>query len=97
MSKKKNKFDLTQMIHEGGIRDGEILHFVSDPTKTCQVTKQPNGEYKVCAKGETYTVHGFAQYCLGVEPPVHATKWLRTGDGRIVYDIWHQEDLAQAA
>lgn len=97
MSKKKNKFDLTHLVHDGSLKDGETLQFVSDPSKTCQITKQPNGEYKVTSKGETYTVHGFAQLCLGVEPPVHATKWLRTVDGRVLYDIWHQEDMAQAA
>ena len=63
MSKKKGKFDLTQLVQDGCIKDGETLTYVTDPTKTCQVTKQPNGEYKVTVGTETLTVHSFAQRC----------------------------------
>lgn len=97
MSKKKNKFDLTHLVHEGQVKDGETLFFVSDPSKTCKVTKQPNGEYKVTVGKDTVTVHAFAQNCLGQEPPGHATKWLRNSGGKTLYDLWHANDMADAA
>jgi len=97
MSKKKNKFDLTHLVHAGSLKDGQTLFFVSDPKKTCAIAKQPNGEYKVVDGKETLTVHAFAQKCLGQEPPDHASKWLRTENGKTLYDIWHQDDYADAA
>lgn len=97
MSKKKNKFDLTYLVHAGYLKDGQMLYFVSDPSKTCKVQKQPNGEYKVFAGGETTTVHAFAQKCLGQDPPDHASKWFRTENGKTLYDYWHMEDYAEAA
>jgi len=97
VTKKKNKFDLTYLVHQGCLNDGQVLYFVSDPSKTCVITKQPNGEYKVKNKTETTTIHGFAQTCLGQEPPDHASKWLRTDGGKTLYEIWHAEDYAEAA
>ncbi|MCM2276889.1 MAG: hypothetical protein NDJ89_02285 [Oligoflexia bacterium] len=97
MSKKKKKFDLTSLVHEGYLKDGQTLYFVSDPTKTCRIAKQPNGEYKVVTGTETMTIHSFAQKCLGQEPPDHAAKWLRDEKSRTLYDHWHAEDLAEAA
>ncbi len=96
MSKKKNKFDLGHLVHDGQVKDGQMLYYVSDPSKTCKVTKQPNGEYKVTVGAETLTVHSFAQKCLGQEPPDHASKWLRTDSGKTLFDLWHMED-AEAA
>jgi hypothetical protein len=69
VSKKKNKFDLTHLVHDGQLKDGEMLVFVSDPNKKCIIAKQPNGEYKVTVGAETMTVHAFAQKCLGEDPP----------------------------
>ena len=89
MSKKKHKFDLTQLVHDGHVKDGDTLFFVSDPTKTCKITKQPNGEFKVTSGKETFTVHAFAEKCLGQEPPNHASQWLRTSGGKTLYDFWH--------
>lgn len=97
MSKKKNKFDLTYLVQHGYIKDGQTLFFVSDPNKSCKVVKQPNGEYKVLAAGETQTIHSFALKCLGEEPPDHASKWFRTEKGQTLYDLWHAEDYAEAA
>jgi hypothetical protein len=98
VSKKKHKFDLTHLVHDGSIKDGQTLFFVSDPSKTGKVTKQPNGEYKVVVGKETMTIHAFAQSCLGQEPPDHATKWLRIENGKTLYDIWHaDEEYARAA
>jgi len=94
---KKNKFDLTWMVHHGYLKDGETLQFVSDPNKTCQVTRQPNGEYKVVASKETMTLHAFAQRCLNEEPTFHAAKWVCRKDGKILYDLWHEQDYAEAA
>ena len=95
---KKNKFDLTRLVHDGFVKDGQWLFFVSDPSKKAAVTKQPNGEYKLKnVKGETLTVHAFSQFCLGQEPPDHAAKWLRTENGKTLYEIWHQNDGMQAA
>ena len=97
MSKKKNKFDLTYLVHHDHIKDGQTLYFVSDPSKTCKVTKQPNGEFKVVDGKETITIHALAQRFLGQEPPDHASKWFRTEKGKTLYDLWHSEDMAEAA
>ena len=97
MSKKKNKFDLTHLVHDGVIKDGQTLFFVSDPSLKCVVVRQINGEYKVSTGKETMTIHAFAQKCLGQDPPVHATKWLRTENNKTLYDLWHADELAEAA
>jgi hypothetical protein len=97
MSKKKNKFDLGHLVHDGWLKDGQTLLFVSDPSKTCVVTRQPNGEYKVTVAREVMTLHAFAQKCLGQEPPDHASKWFRTEKGETLFDLWHQDDYAEAA
>ena len=98
MSKKKNKFDLTYLVHQGYLKDGQTLYFVSDPAKTCTVTKMPNNEYKVTMKNEVMTVHAFAQTCLGQEPPEHGSKWLRTENNKTLYEIWHaDEEFSSAA
>jgi hypothetical protein len=97
VSKKKGKFDLTYLVHQEYLKNGEILYFVSDPTKTCTIAKQPNGEYKVTTTDETLTIHAFAQKCLGQEPPDHAAKWLRTQNGATLFELWHTEDYAEAA
>lgn len=92
MSKKKGKFDLTQLVHEGQIKDGQELFFVSNPKQSCKVQKQPNNEYKVIVDDEIMTIHAFATKCLGTEPPDHATKWIRDEKGTTLYDFWHAED-----
>ena len=111
MSKKKNKFDLTHLVHAGYLKDGQTVCFVSDPAKTCTIAKQPNGEFKVVVstsgKPVTTTIHAFAQECLGTEPPDHASKWFRTQDtpqakGKTLFEIWHadlesEDDYARAA
>lgn len=98
MSKKKSKFDLTYLVHESYLKEGEILCFVSDPNKTCTVTKMPNGEYKVkTSDGKIETIHSFAQACLGTEPPDHASKWVRTQAGKSLFDLWHSEDVVKIA
>lgn len=97
MSKKKNKFDLTYLIHEGQLKDGQPLFFVSDPSKKCTIAKQPNGEFKVVIGPETMTIHAFAQKCLGEDPPGHASKWVRTEAGKILYDLWHADEMQEAA
>jgi replicative superfamily II helicase len=97
VSKKKHKFDLTNLVHQGHLKDGQTLFFVSDPKRTCRIAKQPNGEYKVVDGKETITVHAFAQKCLGQEPPDHASKWVRTEAGKTLFDFWHQDDMADAA
>lgn len=99
---KKNKFDLTHLVHQEYLKDGETLYFVSDPSKTCVIQKQPNHEFKVIPKGDgakPMTIHAFAQQCLGTEPPDHASKWLRNAGGKTLYELWHAEDddYAQAA
>ncbi len=97
MSKKKNKFDLNHLVHDGAVKEGQTLFFVSDPTKTCKVFRQPTGEYKVQVGTELMTIHAFAQKCLGQEPPDHASKWFRTEAGKTLFDLWHQEDEYAAA
>ncbi len=94
MSKKKNKFDLTHLVRDGLLKEGETLQFVSDPKQTCVVKKMPDHEFKVECKGETLTIHAVAQKFLGTEPPDHASRWLRNGNGKTLYELW-QQTLAQ--
>lgn len=94
---RKNKFDLTRLVHDGLIAEGAPVAFVSDPKKTAIVTKQPNGEFKLKAGPELLTVHAFAQKCLGQEPPNHAAQWLRAPSGKTLYELWQGDDGAQAA
>lgn len=88
MSKKKNKFDLTQLVHDGFIKEGETLYFVSDPSYTCVVKKFHNHECKVEHKNEVFTVHAMSQKFLGTESPDHASRWLRTSNGKTLYELW---------
>jgi hypothetical protein len=97
VTKKKNKFDLSHLVSDGTLKDGQTLFFVSDPSKKCNIVRQINGEYKVSAGKETMTVHAFVQKCLGQEPPTHASKWLKTEAGKVIYDLWHADDYAEAA
>ncbi|MGE0616502.1 MAG: hypothetical protein AB7P04_12780 [Bacteriovoracia bacterium] len=98
MSKKSKKFDLTALVHNEQLTEGQKLVFVSDPSKWCKVAKQPNHEFKVTdSQGVVKTVHQFAMECLGQEPPDHAAKWLRTESGKTLYDLWHADDYAEAA
>jgi hypothetical protein len=95
---RKKKFDLTHLVHAGHLKDGQTLQYVSDPSKTCKVARQPNGEYKVMTGKDTMTVHAFAQQCLGQEPPDHASKWIRTETGKVLFELWHaDEDMESAA
>jgi hypothetical protein len=96
MSKKK-KFDLTHLVHTGFLKDGETIAFVSDPSKTAKVIKQPNGEYKLKTAEETTTLHAYAQKCLGTEPPIHASKWFKATSGKTLYDLWQQDIEDQKA
>jgi len=97
MGKKKNKFDLSKLVHRGHLNEGDTLCFVSDESKTCQIQRQPDGNYKVLDGKETVTVHAFALKCLGTDPPDHASKWLRTTDGKTLYELWHAEDELEEA
>jgi hypothetical protein len=97
MSKKKNKFDLSHLVHDGHVKEGQTLFFVSDPKLTCKVVRHPSGEYKVEVGKEMTTIHAFALKCLGQDPPDHASKWFRTEKGTTLFDLWHQDDMAEAA
>ncbi len=97
MSKKKSKFDLSTLVHQGYVKDGETLYFVSDPKKNCAVKKLPNGDYKLTSENVVYTLHAFAQACLGTEPPEHASRWLRTQGGKTLYELWQADEYAEAA
>lgn len=95
---RKNKFDLTHLVHAGFLKDGETVFFVSDPSKTAIVFKQPNGEFKLKVEKEIMTVHAFAQKLLGQDPPDHAARWLRTKSNQTLFQLWQSEfDEAQAA
>ncbi|MEK6706149.1 MAG: hypothetical protein AABZ06_10195 [Bdellovibrionota bacterium] len=96
MSKKKNKFDLSHLVHGGYVKDGQILYYVSDPSRACRIARQPNGEYKVISDSkETMTVYAFVQQCLGQDPPDHASKWLKTDGGKTLYDLWSTEEYEE--
>lgn len=98
MSKKKNKFDLTTLVHQGYLKDGESISFVSDPKVTATVKKMLNGEYKVTVGTEIMTVHAFAIKCLGQEPPNHASQWFKAPNGKTLYELWDQyQNMENAA
>jgi hypothetical protein len=97
MSKKKNKFDLTNLVKDGLVKNGEDLYFLSDPKFTCKVKKMPDHEYKLEHKGETLTVHAAAVKFLGQEPPDHACRWLRNAAGRTLYELWQSSLMEDAA
>lgn len=85
---KKQKFDLTQLVHSGFLKSGEKIYFVVDPSRSGSVMKAPNGEYRLDFDGEPITVHAAAQKLLGTEPPTHGANWLRKEDGKTLYEIW---------
>lgn len=91
---RKGKFDLTHLVQSGYLKDGETLFFVSDPNMSAKISKQPNGEFKLLCAGQKITVHAAAQKFLGQEPPDHASKWLRTNNGKTLYELW-QSDLEE--
>lgn len=97
MSKKKNKFDLTHLVKDGFVKEGETLFFVSDPKFSCVVKKMPDHEFKVTVKGEVLTIHAAAQKFLGTEPPDHASRWLRNNDGKTLYELWQYTLMEEAA
>ena len=98
MSKKKNKFDLGALVHDGCIKDGETFYFVSNPALTFTVNKQPNNEYKIKTADGVTTVHAFAAKCLGTEPPDHASRWFRNDKNVTLYQFWKaDEDESYAA
>ncbi len=98
---KKNKFDLTKLVHEGALKEGDTLCFVSDPSKTCRVVKHPSGEFKIeVTDGKNTkmtTVHAYTTELLQQDPPGHASRWLRTQGGRTLYELWQGDGLADAA
>lgn len=94
---RKNKFDLTHLVHSGYVKDGETVFFVSDPGKVGIVSKQPNGEYKLKSGGETVTVHALAIKFLGQDPPDHASKWFRNKNNKTLYELWQSEHEELAA
>ena len=91
---KKQKFDLTALVHSGYLKNGEKVYFVVDPAKVGSVVKAPNGEYKVDFDGEPITVHAAAQKFLGQEPPNHGANWLRNGAGKTLFEVW-QSSVAE--
>ena len=94
MSKKKGKFDLTKLVQDGYVKDGETFFFVSDPSKSFTVQRQPNHEYKIKTAEGVTTVHAYAQACLGQEPPNHASYWFKNTNGEILYQVW-QKDVGE--
>lgn len=97
MSKKKGKFDLTRLVHDGYVKDGETIFFVSNPKFSAKVQKQPNGEFKIATEEGTTTVHAFAQKCLGTEPPDHASRWFRNEKNETLYQLWQVSEDEQFA
>ncbi len=97
MSKKKGKFDLTRIVHEGHLKDGETIFFVSNPSLSAKIQKQPNGEFKIRTPDGTTTVHAFATQCLGTEPPEHASRWFRNEKGETLYQLWHASEDGEMA
>ena len=97
MSKKKGKFDFTGLVHDGFLKEGEKIYFVSNPTFFATVQKQPSGEYKVSTPDGVTTVHAFATKCLGMDPPDHASRWFRNEKNQTLYQLWQMAEDDQMA
>ena len=96
MSKKKGKFDLTKLVHDGAIKEGQKFYFVSNPSFFATVEKQPSHEFKLKTyEGVVTTVHAFAQQCLGTESPDHASRWFRDEKNTLLYQIWQDDEDQQ--
>ena len=96
MSKGKNKFDLTRLVHHGLLKEGEKLYFLSDEKFVGTIKKMPDHEFKVEYNKEIYTIHALSQKWLGTEPPDHASRWIKNEKGHTLYQIW-QKDLEEEA
>lgn len=95
---KKQKFDLSHIVHDGLLKEGEKIFFVSDPKVFGIVSKHPSGEFKIKYNGELITVHMLAQKALGMDPPDHASKWFRAENGKMLFDIWQADiEIREAA
>jgi hypothetical protein len=92
---KKAKFDLSDLVHAGVLKEGEQIFFVSDPSQVASVTKAPNGDFKIVFDGEPVSVHAAAQKCLGQEPPNHASQWFRNGAGKTLFQLWKDREAAE--
>jgi hypothetical protein len=57
----------------------------------------PDHEYKVECKGEALTVHAVSQKFLGMDPPDHASRWLRNSNGKTLYELWQNSLMEEAA
>ena len=97
MSKKKGKFDLTGLVHDGFLKDGEKIFFVSNTDLFATVQKQHNNEYKILTPDGVSTVHAFAQKCLGTEPPDHASRWFQNAKKETLYQLWQSAEDQQYA
>lgn len=91
----KRKFDLTKIVNDGALHEGQILYFVSLPKLTCKIIKSVDGQFKVIASNKEITIYDFVTNCLGMYPPDLAAKWVRTEDGETVYDIWKRVEEFQ--
>jgi hypothetical protein len=89
---KKNKFNLTNLVHQGLVKEGEKLVFVSDNSKIATIYKTVHHEYKLLVDKAELTVFQFVQACLGQEAPDHASKWLKTENGATLYELWQKND-----
>ncbi len=83
------KFDLHKLTQSGYLAQGDTLAFVSDPAKTCTVTKA-NGLTKVMHQSQPTSLHAFVTTCLGDEPPNHASSWVRSPQGKTLAELWSQ-------
>lgn len=97
MSKKKGKFDLTRLVHDGYVKDGETFFFVSNPAFSATVQKQPSGEFKFFTVDGVTTVHAFATKCLGTECPDHASRWFKNSKNDTLYQIWQLSEEGEMA
>ena len=89
---KKGKFDLSDLVSAGVIKEGEQLFFVSDPSQIAAVTRVGNSDFKVMFSGETVSVHAAAQRCLGQEPPNHPAQWFKNSSGKTLFELWKAQD-----
>ena len=95
MSRNKQKFDLTQLVQSGVLKNGEKVYFVVDPSKVGDIVKAPNGEYKLNFDGDPMSVHAAAQKFLGQEPPTHGANWLRKDNGKTLFEIWRSSQAEE--
>jgi len=88
-----SEFSLTNLVHEGHLQQGQTLYFVSGMgQKRCTIEEQGKDYQLIDGAGMAVSAQAFVTECMGTDPVDHPTKWIRTEDGKLLFDLWHEYD-----